>query len=162
MSHYIKHIAGDFDTETNMQICTFCGAKIYDANNFFMISGDDPPKGYSPGPVYLDDRSSTKHIDYKPRRKMETLNDDPFEYKPITIEDIKKVSDHMRRFAGPPIEPIYLTKEEWEAICIQIKPMQMTDPIAFHGHPVRIVSAEQKEAQMILKELKRMSEDGMD
>jgi hypothetical protein len=91
---------------------------------------------------------------------MSTPIEDPFEYKPITFEDIKAISDHLRKIMSPqPIEPIYLTREEWEAICIQIKPMQMSDPIAFRGHPVRIVSAEQKEAQMILKVLKRLSDE---
>lgn len=79
-------------------------------------------------------------------------------YKPITVEDIKAISDHLRGMMPGPIEPIYLTQQEYDQLCIEVKPVQMNDPLAFLGHPIHIVTAEQKEAQRILKILKQQSD----
>jgi len=75
------------------------------------------------------------------------------EYKPITIEDIRAAMDHLSKLAIPPPEPIYFTREEWEALCVHVKPIQMNDPIAFRGHPIRIVTAEERETILKLKQL---------
>lgn len=59
---YIKHIAGEYDPETKLQICTLCGEVIIDNNNAFFMDGDPMTRTYAPGEVFKDGKSSTKHI----------------------------------------------------------------------------------------------------
>lgn len=62
---YIKHIAGEYDEETKMQICVLCGAIIIDMSNAFYCDGDPMSGGFAPGDVYktIDGSGTTKHID---------------------------------------------------------------------------------------------------
>ena len=76
------------------------------------------------------------------------------EFKPITAEDLKAISDHLRSITAPPPEPVLLTQAEWDILCSQIKPIQVEHPFIMGGLPVKIVTAEEREALLILKRLK--------
>lgn len=49
---YIKHIVADMD-ESIIQGCLICGEIINDYSNVMWPQGQEPPKGYPAGNVYI-------------------------------------------------------------------------------------------------------------
>jgi hypothetical protein len=59
MNIFIKHVAGHYDGETRMQICSLCGAVLWDNNGIMWLDGDGPPSGWALGKdVYVSDDAS--------------------------------------------------------------------------------------------------------
>lgn len=81
------------------------------------------------------------------------------EYKPITIDHIRSVMDNLAKEYIPTPETIYLTQEEWNSLC-EHNPVQTYDgfimPIG--RHTVKIVTAEERETILRLKQLSNDSE----
>jgi len=75
------------------------------------------------------------------------------EYKPITIDDIRAVMDHLSKEIIPPPETIYLTQEEWNSLC-EYKPIELNGQVfPARAHKVVIVTAEERETILKLKHL---------
>jgi hypothetical protein len=59
MGTFIKHIAGNYDDTTKLQICQLCGSVLWDNNGVHYISDEDPPKGWGEGKeVFVSDDSN--------------------------------------------------------------------------------------------------------
>src|SRR5690606_4165692 len=66
LNTYTKHIAGSYDEETKLQICSRCGSVIIDYNGVVWL-GDAPPEGFKEGKeVYISSDGSFKTTKVSP------------------------------------------------------------------------------------------------
>lgn len=57
---YIKHIVGEYNESTLMQSCIICGELITDNRNCAWPTGQEPPKGFNEGEVYISNSNFPK------------------------------------------------------------------------------------------------------